>query len=85
MTELGISPGTLPALHVPLISGRNLDDRDNAKGLGVAIVNQEFVRKLFPHQNPIGKRFKGGYLSDWTTIIGVVGNVKSSSLDASLI
>src|SRR5581483_9866177 len=77
----GISPGTFKALRVPLVNGRNFNAGDDAKALSVAIVNKHFADQVFPRENPIGKRFKGVPLSGWTTIIGVIGDIKNSSLD----
>jgi putative ABC transport system permease protein len=47
------------------------------------IINQTAARRYWPNQNPIGKRILSG-LDDnqWSTIIGVVGDVKHTGLDA---
>ncbi len=79
--EFGVSPETFQAMRVPLIEGRTFTDRDDAKALPVAVINKRFAEKLFPHENPIGRRFKGGPLSGWATIIGVIGNLKHNGLD----
>jgi putative ABC transport system permease protein len=79
--QFGISSQTFQALHVPLIRGRFFNERDDAKAPAVAIINKHFAEKIFPHENPIGKRFKGGPVDDWATIVGVVGDIKYSSLD----
>jgi putative ABC transport system permease protein len=82
--EFGISNGTLPALQVPLLEGRWLDDRDHEKALTVALVNKAFAEKEFPNQSAVGKKFRGGSngVGDgWTTIVGVIGNFKTNSLD----
>ncbi len=79
--EFGVSPQTFQALRVPLISGRAFTERDDAKALLVAVVNKRFAEKVFPHENPIGKRFKGGPIEGWTTIVGVIGNMKHNGLD----
>ncbi len=81
VNEFGISPGTFEALHIPLIQGRNISERDTAKALLVAVINKRFADTVFPRQNPIGKRFKGASVDGWITIVGVVGDVKHGSLD----
>ncbi len=54
----------------------------------VAVVNEALVRELFAGQNPIGQRIRWARDTDssrWMTIVGVVGDVKQSSLaDTSL-
>lgn len=79
--QYGISPGTFAALHVPILEGRNVDDRDDEKAPPVALINKYFAEKVFPHENPVGKRFNGGPSDTvWTTIVGVVGDMKTGSL-----
>ncbi len=74
MNEIG--PGYFSSLGIPLMTGRDFDERDNAPGAKVAIVNEEFVRYFFGGASPVGKRFTTGtgkVVPD-TEIIGVVRN-----------
>ena len=77
-----ISPDYLLTLGIPLIRGRNFSSSDNAQALPVALVNQEFVRRYFPNEEPVGKRIRldtsGLDRPDWSEIVGVVGNVRDS-------
>ena len=77
-----ISPDYLRTLGIPLIRGRNFSSSDGAQALPVALVNQEFVRRYFPNEEPIGKRIRldtsGLDAPDWSEIVGVVGNVRDS-------
>ena len=82
VAEFGASPDTFKALRVPLISGRTFNARDDAKSPLVALINQHFAERMFPNKSPLGRRFRGGPVSGWATIIGVVGDVKYNSLDA---
>jgi putative ABC transport system permease protein len=50
-----ISPGWFNALGTPLVAGRDLTERDRAGAPRVAIVNQEFVRRFFGHDDPLGR------------------------------
>lgn len=52
-----VSPQFLDALGVPIIRGRGITDRDTQAGQPVAIVNQEFVKRFYPKDDPIGKHF----------------------------
>jgi putative ABC transport system permease protein len=77
------SGGYFAALGIPLLGGRLFDSRDNQHTPKVVIINQTAARRYWPNQNPIGKRILSG-LDDnqWSTIIGVVGDVKHTGLDA---
>ncbi len=65
-------------LDIPLVKGRTFAAQDEVSGQAVAVVNQEFVRRRLPDQDPIGREiaFRG---RTWT-IVGVVGNVKLTTL-----
>src|SRR6185312_11219254 len=56
-----ISPGYFQALGIPLKKGRVFADADSANAVPALIVNESFVRRFFPNQEPIGKvlRFEG--------------------------
>lgn len=73
-------------LRVPLIQGRNFDERDSLDAPRVVIVNQAFARKWLPNQDAIGKRitFDDPRKPDpkWVTIVGVVGDVRHRGLDS---
>jgi predicted permease len=74
------------ALGVPLRHGRLFADADNATAPAVAIVNESFAKKYFPKGDALGKRIGLGALAErkfpWTTIVGVVGDVRGYGLDA---
>jgi len=73
-------------LHIPLIRGRYLDDRDVQAGAPmVAIISQSFAETYFHGKDPIGLRMKVGDRFDGPmpaiTVVGVVGDVKQGALD----
>lgn len=53
-----VSPGYLAASGIRLLAGRDVSFADTAKSPAVAIVNQEFARRLFHSQDVIGRYFK---------------------------
>lgn len=75
-----VSAGYLDALRIPLVNGRFVSETDGPSAPPVVVVSQEFARRYFPHQNPIGHRLHAGDMRDgvWHAIVGVVGDVKSS-------
>ncbi len=73
-------------MRIPLQRGRLLDARDNANAPGVVVVNQALADRLWPGQDPIGRRFRTGSVDEvdhdpWITVVGVVGNTQRFSLD----
>jgi len=81
--EMTISSDYFRALGVPLLKGRFFSDADRTTP--VLIINETMAKKYFPNQDPIGKRIQTGDpdpKSPWETVVGVVGNVKYSGLDA---
>jgi putative ABC transport system permease protein len=76
-----ISPEYLRTLRIPLLRGRNFLSSDSAQALPVALVNQAFVQRSFPNEQPLGKHIRidtgPSDRPDWSEIVGVVGNVKN--------
>jgi predicted permease len=77
-------------LGVPLVRGRLFDARDAPDAPPVVIVNEALARKYYPGVDPIGRRFKIGgperpvaANNPWRTVVGVVGDVKYSGLQAA--
>ena len=52
-----VSPHFLDATGVPVIHGRGITDQDTGSTQQVAVVNQEFVKRFYPKDDPIGKHF----------------------------
>ena len=52
-----VSPGFLDSIGVPVVRGRGLTVQDTATSPQVAVVNETFVKRFFPNQNPIGQHF----------------------------
>ena len=77
-----VGPGFFETLGIPLLLGRTIDRRDTSASPLVVVVNEAFVRKYFPHQNPIGQHMITGapFKPPGYEIIGVVGDSKYSDL-----
>jgi putative ABC transport system permease protein len=70
-------------LGIPLESGRTFDSSDNAKSPDAVVVNRAFARKIFPGEDPLGRRIvMGREDSPARTIVGVVGSIRGSALGA---
>ncbi len=74
------------AMEIPLREGRFFDDHDVASNPRVALVDDNMAQQLWPNQDPVGKRFHIGSITEtsspWITIVGVVGRVKQYTLDS---
>ena len=71
------------AMGIPVVGGRGFDARDGPGAPSVAVINQVMAREMFGGENPVGKRVKFGTdEGDWTTIVGVIGDVRHSGLEA---
>jgi len=71
-------------MRIPLLRGRDFDDRDTAGSPLVVLVNESMARKYWPDEDAIGKRLRmGDAQGPWRTVAGVVGDVLHRRLDAS--
>lgn len=71
----GVSPDYWKSMRIPLLRGRLLTPQDNEKTPNVIVVDQEFARKFFPNEDPIGKRVNVGLFDTQPEIVGIVGHV----------
>jgi putative ABC transport system permease protein len=77
-----VSPGYFRTLGTPLLQGRLFDESDRSGAELVAIVDQTWVRRFSPAQDPIGRRF---YLGGCTTYITVAALLMVTALLACLL
>ncbi|HEY9231077.1 MAG TPA: ABC transporter permease, partial [Blastocatellia bacterium] len=72
-------------MNIPLIQGRTFTDADKEDSLQVVAVNQNMAEMMWPGEDPVGKRLTVGVplpgdKPDYATVVGVVGNVKHTSI-----
>ena len=79
-----ITPGFFKTMGIPQVAGRDFSDADTVDSAPVAVVSEELVRQQFPDGSPLGRRLRIGVNHangrddvEWT-VVGVVGNIKSS-------
>ncbi len=76
-----VSTHFLDSIGVPMVRGRNFTAQDTAASPQVVIVNQAFVKKFYPNQDPIGQHFgidDVKYSGAWQ-IVGVFADFKLNS------
>jgi putative ABC transport system permease protein len=76
-------------LGAPLLRGRFFSERDDDKAPEVVMINETLANQYFPGVDPVGRRLKNGGPerpigpnNKWQTIVGVVGDINYSGLDA---
>ncbi|MFY9529077.1 MAG: ABC transporter permease [Candidatus Acidiferrales bacterium] len=74
-----VSPGYLTASGTPLLAGRDVSFTDTAKTPAVAVVNQEFARRLFHSEYAVGRYFKNRY-GVTIQIVGIMADGKHFTL-----
>jgi predicted permease len=79
-----VSANYFEVMRVPLLKGRAFDERDTAEAPAVLVVNKTFADRVFPGEDPLGRRVKFKWTADRVPfeIVGVVGDEKVLSLDA---
>ncbi len=79
---LNIGPGFFTTMQIPLLRGREVDDRDITATRRVAVVNELFVKTYLDNQNPIGQHFTLGSAKESLDfeIIGVSKTARLNSL-----
>src|SRR5208337_2117789 len=91
-----VNPRYFEAMRIPLRRGRLLDERDAPPWRAhvppetpqAILISESLAKRKFPGQDPIGQRVRIGPDIDqadqpWHTIVGVVGDVKQTSLALS--
>jgi predicted permease len=76
-----VSPKYFATLGIPIVSGRDFDERDSSTVPHVVIVNETFARQHFPGEDPIGRSLVTGMAQLPSQIVGVVADVRSTNLN----
>ncbi|MGH9852315.1 MAG: ABC transporter permease [Blastocatellia bacterium] len=82
-----ISQDYFRAMGIPLLGGRSFTPQDTADAQAVIVINRTMAERFWSGQEALGKRFKIGSSDSqnpWMVVVGVVGDVRQSSLDQAL-
>jgi len=77
-----VSPGFFRTMGVPLISGRDFTDRDDADAPPVVVVSRTTADRYWGRNSPVGSRIRVGGTD--VEVVGVVGDIKQTSLEESI-
>jgi len=74
--ENAIDPNYLRTVGLPLLRGRNFDERDTAQTAPVVLVNRLMAEQLWPGEDPLGKQIQFLEAKVTASVVGVVGDAK---------
>jgi predicted permease len=75
-----VTPDYFQSLNIPIIRGRNFTEEDRQSKESLMIISRLMASRLFPGENPIGKRVHSTRGRTWSTVVGVAENVKNGGL-----
>ena len=74
-----VSSGYFAAMQIPIVAGRAFDETAKADEI---VINQALAKKIFPGEDPLGKRLAEGFSQEGSAVIvGVAADVKQKRLD----
>jgi predicted permease len=76
-----VSAGYFDTLRIPLLAGRDFDERDAANPQRVCIINETFARKFFQNGLAVGRHIGMGVAPGTPTDIEIIGVVRDSKYD----
>jgi predicted permease len=77
---MAAGPHFLTTMQIPILAGREIDERDQSGSPPVAVISERVARTYFGNENPLGRRIT--FVDDKRDleIIGVSGNVRYGGL-----
>jgi predicted permease len=76
-----VSSDYFRAMSIPLMRGRAFTERETKESPGVAIISEEMAKRYWPGEDPIGKRLTLSFEETPREIVGIVGDVRQTSLN----
>jgi predicted permease len=76
----GVTPDYFRALNIPIVLGRNFTEEDRSSSEYWVVLSRLLAARLFPGEDPVGKRIQKGQNGIWLTVAGVAENVKNNGL-----
>ena len=75
-----VSPGFFDTLGARIAQGRDFGAQDHDRAPEVAIVNETLARRVWPGENALGRRLRGGDNQPWITVVGVVSDLRRADV-----
>lgn len=78
-----VTPDYFSTLKIPLLRGRGFTPQDTPTSTMVVVIDEAFVSRHYPGEDPLGRKIDIGNGTDNAEIVGVVGTVHYSGLDST--
>jgi predicted permease len=75
-----VTPDYFRALNIPIVRGRNFTEQDRSSSEHLVVLSRLLAARLFPGEDPRGKRLETGHDGPWEIVVGVAENVKNNGL-----
>ena len=75
-----VTPDYFRSLNIPIIRGRNFSEQDRRSKEPLMIISRLMAARMFPGQDPIGRRIHLIHDNVWYTVVGLAENVKNGGL-----
>jgi putative ABC transport system permease protein len=79
-----VTPNYFEVMGIRLLKGRAFNAADTADSPHVTVINESLAARIWPGEDPIGKRLRHGlpeYQSPWREVVGVVADVKLNGVE----
>ena len=73
-----VTPGYFAALGIPILRGRPFGEEDRQPAEYAVILSETLARRLFPFDDPMGRRVLKTARGQWFTVVGIAGDVKNA-------
>ena len=74
-----VGPLYFQTMRIPLLQGRDFDERDQEGAPGVVIINETMAQRYWPTGNALGERLK--LTKGWLEVVGIAKDVKNRTLN----
>ena len=71
-----VTPRYFSALEIPIVEGREFSEGDTSPNAHVTILGNVLAKRLFPHEEALGKQVRFQSYQPWRTVVGIAGDVK---------
>ncbi|HEX8712149.1 MAG TPA: ABC transporter permease [Terracidiphilus sp.] len=79
ISRVAMSPGYLDTIHLPLLRGREFNETDGMANHEASIITRDSAMRLWPGQDPLGKRFRlfddKNKPTPWITVVGITADM----------
>jgi predicted permease len=78
--SMAVGPGFLSTMQIPVLVGRELDERDQPGSAPIAVITERLAKKYFANESPLGRRIRFVEEKREFEIVGVAAELRNGSL-----